>query len=46
MYGSDFTILVLYDDLNTFFRMVEGTFPMDGYGDVYLDNAKRFLKLQ
>jgi predicted TIM-barrel fold metal-dependent hydrolase len=45
MYGSDFTILALYDDLDTFFSMVNGIFPAADYNDVYRDNAKRFLKL-
>jgi len=46
MYGSDFTILAMYNDLNTFVSMVDGIFPMAGYSDLYCDNARRFLKLQ
>ncbi len=45
MYGSDFTILLLFADLLDHRNVIETTFPLDQHQDVYCDNARRFLKL-
>lgn len=45
MFGSDFTILAMYQDLGEFVNMVNGIFEMDKHSDIYYENAKQFLKL-
>jgi predicted TIM-barrel fold metal-dependent hydrolase len=46
MYGSDFTILLLYDDLASYSDRMGSIFPIDKDEDVYYNNIRRFLKLQ
>ncbi len=45
MYGSDFTILLLFTDLLDHRHVIHTAFPVDQHQDVYCDNARRFLKL-
>jgi predicted TIM-barrel fold metal-dependent hydrolase len=45
MYGSDFTILLLYDDLIDYIAKIKAVFPITMHTDIYYENARRFLKL-
>jgi predicted TIM-barrel fold metal-dependent hydrolase len=45
MYGTDFTIVLMYADLIDYRNEIETAFPLNQHQDIYCDNAKRFLNL-
>lgn len=45
MYGSDFSILLLWSDIPDFIANIEKVFPEDQHKGLYRENARRFLKI-